>query len=406
MLGIINRIGGVLVLRVLSALLAFYVATSVTSVLSISDSGIFFFTTTSLLVMVSVSTLGLQNVALKKFSEGIPEEGILLSFFVTSFIASVLLIVVCYFYVEIEGLSNSWIYLVLMLISASLMQISSLTFQGLGHYYKSLLFQTFILNMLFIMQIYFLHLDSLFQLVLAYTISSVGACLLSIIILGFVVNLGSKINVIDDFKLGKEFLLINVLSQILMLGGAIISKNNLTNDEFAVVSVCMRISVLLNFLIVATNFIYSPKIVRLAKENIEQALQMLKNISVFSTLATLPVVCFITLYSDSILSVFGSEYTIYGDVLLILVVSQISVSMLGAGGQFLALTGHEVLLRKIMMVTVSISLLVSYIGSLYYGLIGAVVGVAISTVFQNFSIIIALGVKFGVVIVLPKGILK
>jgi O-antigen/teichoic acid export membrane protein len=406
MLSALNKVGSVLLLRVLAAGMSFYMASCVTKVMSINESGIFFFTTTLILMLASISTFGLQNVVLKNYSGVVPREGVLHSFFITSAIVSILLSIISYKYVQIELVANSWIFVVLLLISTSILQISSLAFQAIGNFNKSILFQTLLLNSFLVVQIIFLDITSISEFILSFTLSSLLCCLLSIILLRNKLYIGNELDVVGDLKSGKEFLFINTLSQLLMLGGAVISKANLTNEEFAILSVCLRISALLNFLIVAINFVYTPVLIKTSQINRPNAYLILKKISILSTLFSVPMVLFLIYFSNEILTLFGSEYISGKIVLFILISSQLTVSFLGAGGQFMVLSGYEVTMRKIMIVTVTCSLIFSYVGSYYFGLVGAATGVAFSIAFQNILIIIKLKSKFGVFVLSPVGLYK
>jgi len=402
----LRKIGFVLLLRVLAALLAFYTASFVTNTLSVYESGVFFFVSTSILMLTSFSTFGLQNVVLKFYSQKKYEYNLVGSFYRTSFVTSCLVILMSYSFICIEGLLFDWFALVVLLYCSSLLQLSSLYYQAVGRLSRSILFQTILVNLLFVACAKLIDANTLIEVFLSFLAAYVLCAMCAVGLVSFRESLCQEWLMARDLTLGKQFFYINTLSQVLMLGGAVLAKANLSNEEFAMLSVGLRISALLNFLIVAINFVYSPKLVNMHSENKMRALMLLNRISILSLLCSLPVFLFLMFFSFEILRLFGEEYVQASGILLVLVAGQVSVSMLGAGGQYLMLTGHEILLRNITTVSVIFSLTSAYVGSLFYGVIGAASSIAISVVFHNISIICAIYYRERFFILSPRGLFR
>lgn len=389
----ISKVSLVLATKVFGALLSFLVTFLVVKEVPLEDSGIFFFTYNSILILVAFSTFGLQSLALKGFSGSSYRDVSGFSYLNTSAVIGLVAVSMTYWYLSDYKIPNGWLYIYLLITSIGGLQIISMIFQGRGRSTLSLFVQNLFSNLLFSVVLYFFDFNDVSDLLKVYTLINLLIYLMSCMLYRIEFKPSSQWSLKSDLINGKNFLLINVLSQVLMLGGGVVSNVNLSDVDFSILSVCMRIAAVMNFLVVSINFVFSPYLVRLNESEPAKVGRIVLSVSLLSSFISLLMLFLIMGYSSSILEYFGDEYVSAAGVLFILLVSQITVSILGVGGQYLVLTGRERVIRDILLVSSIFSLVISYSLSYFLGLYGAALGISLSIAFQNLFVVYLLFVS-------------
>lgn len=155
-------------------------------------------------------------------------------------------------------------------------------------------------------------------------------------------------------------------------------------DDIARFSASHRVANLINFILIVVNLVISPKYALYWKEGQYQKIRKLyKQSTILMCLTVLPVFTVVLFFNNEIMSIFGTEYSEAGVLLLILAIGQFINIATGSVGYLLNMTGHE----KHYMFAILISSTLTLIASFYligeYGILGAAYGTAFGLASQN-----------------------
>lgn len=166
--------------------------------------------------------------------------------------------------------------------------------------------------------------------------------------------------------------------------------------EVAIFQICMKIALLVNFILVAVNSVVAPKISMLYRQDkIDDLRRLSQQSSTIVTLIVLPLVMFLVLLPEFVLSFFGDEFVIGAPILQLLVVGQLINVSTGGVGYLLMMTGNESGSRDLAIVFALISIVLNYFLVTLYGVIGLALGVALVMSLINISAMFLVKRKLG-----------
>lgn len=123
---------------------------------------------------------------------------------------------------------------------------------------------------------------------------------------------------------------------ILLLGGLS------SNSSVGIFNIALRVSMLLNLVLMAVNVIVATKVSELyAAGRADELKSLIKKVSALSTLAGVPLFIVLVLFSHFWLGLFGSAFTAGASALIILAAGQLVNVAAGSNNFILAMTGHE-----------------------------------------------------------------
>ena len=155
-------------------------------------------------------------------------------------------------------------------------------------------------------------------------------------------------------------------------------------EELALFSVAQRISIAASFIMVAVNLIVVPKLsVAYSRNNLQGLNKLIKNACQINLALGVPLVLFICIFSQEILSIFGSQYSAGAPLLLILTLGQFVNLFTGPVADLLYMTKNEVAMRNILFISGLFSVLASFVLTLAYGIQGAACATATTICLQN-----------------------
>lgn len=158
-----------------------------------------------------------------------------------------------------------------------------------------------------------------------------------------------------------------------------------TKEDVGVFSIASRTAMLTSFILLSVNSISAPKYAELYKKNELQALALTaKNTTKIMTLIAVPIILLFLIVPQYIMGIFGSEFEKGGILLSILAVGQFVNVATGSVGYLLMMSGNEKLLRNNAMLIAVVSVVMSITLIPVFGVIGAVVTVAVCLTMQNF----------------------
>ena len=163
------------------------------------------------------------------------------------------------------------------------------------------------------------------------------------------------------------------------------------NETVAYYAVAVKLMTLLLVVMNSVNITISPKIAELffAKNTIELRKTM-QNSARMIVILSLPMVMFFCLLSKQILTLFGKEYLIARDTLLILMIGQGICSFFGGVQVYMNMTGRQNIFQVILIFAVVLNFILNQTLIPIYGMNGAAFSYVISMFFWNLitSIII------------------
>ncbi len=154
-------------------------------------------------------------------------------------------------------------------------------------------------------------------------------------------------------------------------------------------NIALKIAALNTVSLVAINSIATPKFVEI-KENFsyDKFRRFIWQTSTINILVTLPVFLIILFFPNLLLSIFGEEFILGTNALIILASGHFFTAVAGSTIPILNMTGHEKMARNIILTGTILNIILNYLLIPLYGIEGAAVSTATSTVFWNLFAII------------------
>lgn len=169
-----------------------------------------------------------------------------------------------------------------------------------------------------------------------------------------------------------------------------------SEDIVGVYNIALKIASLNTIALIAINSIASPKFSEIySSEGKRRFKRIVQQTTLISWLVSLPVFLVILIFPESILKIFGQEFLVGKNALIILSVGQIVSAFAGSTMIVLNMTGREKAGRNILIVTVILNILINYILIPRYGIIGAAIATMFSTVFWNLVSVLFIYKSFG-----------
>jgi O-antigen/teichoic acid export membrane protein len=156
------------------------------------------------------------------------------------------------------------------------------------------------------------------------------------------------------------------------------------NATVAFYSVAIKLMTILSMVIVTVNITVSTKIAEYFFSN--NKVDLIKTVQYSSRLIfilTLPAVFLICMFPEYILGLFGKDYIVAKEALLILIIGQGICSAFGAAPIYLNMTGRQNVFQFILIVAVLINFILNRLLIPEYGMTGAATAFVTSSIFWN-----------------------
>ena len=146
----------------------------------------------------------------------------------------------------------------------------------------------------------------------------------------------------------------------------------------------VKITTGIGIILTTINAVIAPDISKLyfSKKNEELKALIIRS-TMLNFYLTTPVILFIFLFSESILGLFGENYTAANSALLIMVVAQMFNAFCGSVGVYLNMTGKQNIYLFILVIALTINIILNVIFIPIFGMIGAAASTGISMIFWN-----------------------
>ncbi|MBC7010662.1 oligosaccharide flippase family protein [Pseudoalteromonas sp. BZK2] len=175
-----------------------------------------------------------------------------------------------------------------------------------------------------------------------------------------------------------------IMSQAVQWSAPIIIGVFLIAEQVAFFSVAQRIAMLTSFILMAVNLVVAPKFSAFHAKGDDVGVRKTALFSVrLLVLSALPIVLFMLVFPDFLMSLFGNEFKQGAVILQILVLGQAVNVVTGSVGFLLMMSGHERDMRLVTLIS-GFGVLISVpIFTKLFGAVGAAAGTAFFISLQN-----------------------
>lgn len=159
-----------------------------------------------------------------------------------------------------------------------------------------------------------------------------------------------------------------------------------TESDIGLFEMGKRAAQLTAFFLVATNSVLGPRISTLySKGELHIIRQICQKITGLVLLLSTPVFLVYFIFPDSLMSLFGKDFTDGSTILIILTIGQLVNVVMGPAQIVLMMTGREGYMRNILIGSFGVLVVGLYIGLHFFGTIGAAFALSGALIFQNFA---------------------
>lgn len=381
--------------RVLGAISGFVATFFVARYLGAAESGYYFLAFSVVVVFSAFSRVGLDNTVLR-FTGGSPELAVntilkaaLLVLFASSLSAVILYFGASFFSVTLfskPDLAPVLQYMAFGVVGLSLLTIFAMALQGLRRVSASIFVLNIAVNLLLILSLFVFSDLSAAELAGVYALSSIAVAVVGcgFFYLNRPSTSKSAISWRDLFTSCGPLWIVVIMSQMVQWSGQFMAGAYVSSEALAQLAVAQRTAMLSSFILIAVNLVVAPRFASLYRNNDMLALEhlALKSVKLIGIFA-LPIIGGMLVFPTFLMSLFGAEFAEGAVLLQILAVGQFINAITGSVGFLLMMSGHERDMRNVTLVSGTSALLLAWLLTIQFGIVGAAVGTAIAVATQN-----------------------
>ena len=159
-------------------------------------------------------------------------------------------------------------------------------------------------------------------------------------------------------------------------------------ESIAYYSVAVKLATATALALMSVNIVIAPKIAEIYSTNDFNKLNKLINDSArIIFIISVPILIILFIFSDFVLSLFGENYVLAREALLLLLAGQFFSSLCGPGAIYLNMTGKQKKLNTILILGLVINIILNLVLIPIYGIEGAAAATLISMIFWNSLIV-------------------
>lgn len=160
-------------------------------------------------------------------------------------------------------------------------------------------------------------------------------------------------------------------------------------DQIGVYNVALRLASLVSLILIAVNTVLPPRFSALWAEGRKDELRRLaRQTTVFLWITSVPVVLLFVLWPSDLLQLFGPEFVDGRFALVVLTLGQFVNVATGPVGYLLIMSGHEWLLRNVVVVATITNITLDLLLIPTFGVNGAAVASAVSLALLNLAALV------------------
>ncbi|MBT8265595.1 MAG: polysaccharide biosynthesis C-terminal domain-containing protein [Bacteroidia bacterium] len=148
--------------------------------------------------------------------------------------------------------------------------------------------------------------------------------------------------------------------------------------------IAIKISAVVGIILTSINATIAPQISKLFfADEMSNLRQVIKKATTLNVILTIPLILFLIIFSNYILSFFGSNYILAQQALYIILFGQIINALCGPVGLYLNMTGRQNLFQKVLLIALVINIVMNLVLIPKYEMIGAAISTAFSFTMWN-----------------------
>jgi len=189
----------------------------------------------------------------------------------------------------------------------------------------------------------------------------------------------------SDVKRSVKPLFIAMLMQVCILyAGQYAAALFLPASDIAFYIAAQRVAMSVSLVLNAINLVVAPKFSHATfSHNPEKLNALALQTSKLMLYLAGPIVLLIIVYSEWILNLFGKEYVVASNILVIMAIGQFVNVATGSVGYLLTMTNHEKDYRNVIIISGTLTLFMSLLLTKTMGLLGAAIATAVGLSIQN-----------------------
>ena len=157
-----------------------------------------------------------------------------------------------------------------------------------------------------------------------------------------------------------------------------------TFESVAYYSIAVKLATVTALALISVNIVIAPKIASIYNDkNFSQLKLILKKATRINVVISLPIIILLLLFSEYVLSTFGSNYILAKNALWILLIAQFFNSITGPSALYLNMTGRQKKLNVILVTSLLINVVLNIILVPALGMLGAAISTTTSFVISK-----------------------
>ena len=157
-----------------------------------------------------------------------------------------------------------------------------------------------------------------------------------------------------------------------------------TFESVAYYSIAVKLATVTALALISVNIVIAPKIASIYNDkNFSQLKLILKKATRINVVISLPIIIILLLFSEYVLSTFGSNYILAKNALWILLIAQFFNSITGPSALYLNMTGRQKKLNVILVISLLINVVLNIILVPDFGMLGAAISTTTSFVISK-----------------------
>ena len=392
--------------RILGALSALIAAYSVTSNLSVSDSGLFFLSLGFVIFFSHLLRFGLDNFVLKKCAIYLSDRSY--RAFLSIVLVSALICIAGSLIIYAVLYASDWLityeYMKYLLsaypaaIAVALLGIIAHSLHASGFVFIGAATNTSLHYIIFSIFVWYFVPSNATETILFFSVACYFSLFVQIAIAVFLytykeIKLSewkevqfTNVDYQEIYRTTLPLWMVVIAQQLNQWGAQFISSVYVAEEELALLAIAMRLALLVPMILTAVNMVVSPRFaahyhkgeIRETEEILAKSLKLLAIVSllVFSTMI---------LFGDNVLGIFGKQYMEAASLLSILVCGQLINAMTGPSGKLLMMSGFEKDVRSSSLIVAALGLVLALYLTAKHGVYGAALSTALTISAQNIA---------------------
>ena len=392
--------------RILGALSALIGAYSVTTSLSVAESGLFFLSLGFAIFFSHFLRFGLDNFVLKKCAIYLSECSYrnFLSIVAVSALVCIAGSILIYLILFLSDGVITYKYMGYLLlvfpaaIAIALLGIIAHSLHAAGFVFTGAVTNTSLHYLIFSAFVWLLSPDNAADVIQLFIFACYSTLLIQIAAALFVYTISGikfsqwkQVQVLDVdyqeiYRTTLPLWMVVIAQQLNQWGAQFISSVYVAEEDLALLAIAMRIALLVPMILTAVNMVVSPKFAALYhKGEIEETERVLASSLKLLAAVSLFVFFVMVLFGDNVLAIFGTQYIEAAELLTILVCGQLINAMTGPSGKLLMMSGFEKDVRNSSMIVTVLGLALALVLTSMFGVYGAAIATALTISTQNLA---------------------